>query len=217
MKAYISDLKHLTHDVCTISLSLPHRQRLRFVAGQFIDISVKGFPSRPYSIANTPDSDFIEIHVRASGKQGLSDYIFENIQPGATLDISQAKGAAFFNSTTDTPLYLIAGGTGISYAKSIAEQALKNNHSAPIHLVWANDYAHDFYLNTYFKDLVRAHAVFHYIETLKRPDKILKSICDNYASSDIYLAGPLPMVEACGEALLLNGALLENIMSDMDF
>lgn len=216
-KAYIADIQDIQSDIRILLLQLPHRRRLDFLAGQFIDITSAGFEPRSYSIANAPGEDFIEIHVRSTGHNGFSDFLCEDIKPGDILDISSPKGDAFFNSNDDTPLYLIAGGTGISYTKSILEQALKQKHKSPIHFIWGNDTDKEFYLDTHLKSLSLKHKNLSYISTTTRLDKKLKQILPDLMDEDIYLAGPQNMVEECGTVLLQKGALRDNILCDMDF
>lgn len=52
-------------DVMVISLKLPASERLQFLAGQYIDVLMKGGKARSFSLANAPhDDEFLQLHVR---------------------------------------------------------------------------------------------------------------------------------------------------------
>ncbi|MDH3901499.1 MAG: 2Fe-2S iron-sulfur cluster-binding protein, partial [Gammaproteobacteria bacterium] len=50
----VDKLEHLAHDVIRIYLKLPSTERLQFLAGQYIDVLIKGHEPRAFSIANAP-------------------------------------------------------------------------------------------------------------------------------------------------------------------
>lgn len=214
MKAYISDITDMCSDIRIIKLKLPHNQKLGHISGQYIKIIPAGHFPRPYSIANSRTSKDIEIHIRQTNRNGVSDYLCRDIKAGDTLQIEGPLGGAIYRSTSDTPLLLLAGGTGISYAKAILEHALESKHEAPIHLIWGNDTREEFYLSTHFKALAKKHLNLRYIETTQRLDKKLDHYMDDYTGYNAYIAGPLEMIKACAHILKHKGCAPDNLISD---
>ena len=74
----IASLTPLAPDVMQVLLRLPSVERLRFHAGQYLDVLLPGGKRRSFSIASPPhDSDLIELHVRRVSGGGFSERLFE--------------------------------------------------------------------------------------------------------------------------------------------
>src|SRR5215207_2007961 len=64
----VNQMERLAPDVMRIQLRLPANERLLFLAGQYIDILMRGGMRRSLSMANPPETDsLLELHLRNYG------------------------------------------------------------------------------------------------------------------------------------------------------
>src|SRR5438477_8463544 len=109
-----------------LSLKLPQHERLKFLAGQYIDILLRDGQRRSFSLANPPSqSDVLEIHVRRVPGGKFTDHVFTALQEKDLLRFRGPLGIFFLRdddappSNTGRPVVLVAGGTGFAPIKSI--------------------------------------------------------------------------------------------------
>ena len=76
----VQKIDRLAPDVVRMYLKLPANERLQFLAGQYIDILMKGGIRRSLSMANPPHDDaLLELHLRNYGGP-FSDYVFNKLK-----------------------------------------------------------------------------------------------------------------------------------------
>jgi CDP-4-dehydro-6-deoxyglucose reductase, E3 len=144
----IARLEPLAPDVMQVWLRLPAVESLPFQPGQYLDVLLEGGRRRSFSIASPPhDSSHIELHVRRVDGGGFTERLFGAGEPlcaGALLRIEGPIGQ-FTYRAGETPLLMIAGGTGFAPLKSMLRHALENGSRRPIHLYWGARQATDLY------------------------------------------------------------------------
>ena len=73
----IAALTALAPDVMQVLLRLPAVERIRFHAGQYLDVLLPGGRRRSFSIASPPhDSELLELHVRRVSGGGFTERLF---------------------------------------------------------------------------------------------------------------------------------------------
>lgn len=110
----IQHIARLTPD--TISVRVPRPDGYMYRAGQYavVRASPAGAPVlRQYSIASSPDNDFLEFLVQREPSGVVSSWFFETAETGTALEISQALGT-FTVMNEQVPLLFIAGRVGIA-------------------------------------------------------------------------------------------------------
>ena len=61
----VEQMDKLSHDVMRVYLRLPENERLKYLAGQYLDFILEDGRRRAFSIANAPhDDELIELHIR---------------------------------------------------------------------------------------------------------------------------------------------------------
>ena len=81
MPCRVARLEQLAPDVIRIYLKIPAAQRLQFLAGQYVNILLKGHTPRAFSIANAPHTDeFIELHIRYVEGGYFTDQVFHQLR-----------------------------------------------------------------------------------------------------------------------------------------
>lgn len=91
-------------------------------AGQYATLASPQLPHtwRCYSMAGPPAADGeLEFHVRATGAGRLSDVLVHRTAVGDPLLVGPARGAMTLPTQTDTPVLMIAGGTGLAPLRAL--------------------------------------------------------------------------------------------------
>ena len=222
MPCRVSRLEHLAPDVIRIFLKIPGAQRLQFLAGQYLNILLKGHAPRAFSIANAPHvAEFIELHIRYVEGGYFTEQVFHQLREKALLRFQGPLGTFFLREDTDRPAILVCGGTGFAPLKGILEHAFEIGLRQPLHLFWGARARRDLYLDELPRNWERVYGNFRYTPVLSEPvpeeawsgetglvtDAVVKHYPD-LASFDIYASGPPVMVQG-GHRLFLEHGLEE--------
>lgn len=121
--AKISLLEFLSEDVVKVTLRTPPNKSLEFLAGQYIDLSVKGI-KRSYSIASTPSDSEIELFIKNYTGGQFSNYLFNEAKVNDLLRIEGPKGTYILPKDITHNLIFISTGTGIAPNLSLIKSAL---------------------------------------------------------------------------------------------
>ena len=121
--AKISSLEFLSEDVVKVTLRTPPNKSLEFLAGQYINLSVKGI-KRSYSIASTPSDSAIELLIKNYNGGQFSNYIFNEARVNDLLRIEGPKGTYILPKDISQNLLFISTGTGIAPNLSLIKSAL---------------------------------------------------------------------------------------------
>ena len=128
--AKITLLEFLSKDVVKVTLRTPPNKSLEFLAGQYIDLSVKGI-KRSYSISSTPLDSQIELLIKKYAGGQFSNYLFNSAKVNDLLRIEGPKGTYILPKDIPQNLLFISTGTGIapnlSLIKSILKKGLKQS------------------------------------------------------------------------------------------
>ena len=134
-------------DVMVLYLKLPANERLQFLAGQYIDILMKGGEARSFSLANAPhDDEFLQLHVRNILGGEFTQHIFTKMKERDILRFKGPLGTFFLREESDRPIVFVASGTGFAPIKSIIEHALHVGVKRPMHLYWGARTLADLYM-----------------------------------------------------------------------
>src|SRR3984957_703038 len=151
----IARLNPLAADVMQVFLRLPSVESLVFQPGQYLDVLLEDGGRRSFSIASPPhDAGLIELHARHVPGGGFTERLFRELRPGALLRIEGPIGQ-FVYRAGDTPLMLIAGGTGFAPLKSMLRHVLEHGIERPIHFYWGARTAGDLYEEALVLDWAR--------------------------------------------------------------
>ncbi len=124
-------------DVMVLYLKLPANERLMFLAGQYIDILIKGGKPRSFSLANAPhDDEFLQLHVRNIAGGEFTNLVFTKMKERDILRFKGPLGSFFLREDSTKPVVFVASGTGFAPIKSIIEHALHTGIQRPMHFYW---------------------------------------------------------------------------------
>jgi CDP-4-dehydro-6-deoxyglucose reductase len=205
----IARLTPLAPDVMQVLLRLPAVEKLRFHPGQYLDVLLEGGRRRSFSIASPPhDSELVELHVRRVVGGGFTERLFGALGTGALLRIEGPIGQ-FTYRAGDTPVLMIAGGTGFAPLKSMLRHILESGVEREIHLYWGARQAHDVYEEALVLDWMRRHPQLRFAAVLsqsrhsaaehRRPGWVHEAVLADHpdlSAFEVYAAGPPAMIEA---------------------
>lgn len=218
--------ERLNHDVVRLLLKLPEQQRLQFLAGQYVELSLRDGRTRSFSIANAPHDDaFLELHIRQIAGGEVTQHIFDALEEKSILRVRGPLGDFYLREDSQRPMLMVGGGTGFAPLKAMIEHAIKTGLKRPIHLYWGVRSRRDLYLPELPKEWTERLPGFVFTPVLSEPDAdwgrragwVHEAVLQDYPRLDgqeVYIAGPPAMIEAAEPAFLSHGLEREHLLSD---
>jgi CDP-4-dehydro-6-deoxyglucose reductase len=147
LPARVTKMQRLAPDVMLLELKLPANERLQFLAGQYVDLLLRGGIRRSFSMANAPHDDaFLQLHLRDYGGP-FSRHVFDAMKEKDIIRIEGPFGTFFLREDSAKPIVLLASGTGFAPIKAIVEHALHTGMKRPITLYWGCRVRADLYMD----------------------------------------------------------------------
>lgn len=182
---------------------------LDFLPGQYVNVTVPGTQqTRSYSFSSAPGASLASFVVRNVPGGLMSGYLAA-AKPGDAVSFAGPFGS-FYLRPLQRPLLLLAGGTGIAPFLSMLDVLDKQGFSQPVKLVYAVTNDHDLVELEQLDRIAAAHPQFEYITCVSSDASC--HLRKGYATAhvepgwlsgpggggdvDVYLCGPVPMVEA---------------------
>lgn len=222
----VIDKKLLNSDM--LLLTLKCSTPLDYYAGQFVNLKRHDGLQRSYSIANNHllNADSLTFHIRKL-KDGLfSEWAYQELAVGDTLDISGPQGLCYYlPNQLDQNLMLIGTGSGLAPLLGIISEALHQGHRGDIHLFHGSREIEGLYLIEEMQQLTQQYQNFYYTpclssETLAngyakgRAHDVAMSTIPRLKDWRIYLCGHPDMVHQAKRQAFLKGAAIQNIYAD---
>lgn len=173
---------------------------LRYVAGQFIELTIphadpdnRGV-KRWFTLSSAPGHEQISITTKLADTPSSFKKHLWQLQPGESVDISEAMGDFVLPVDSARPLVFVAGGIGITPYHAIVQWLLDTNQQRTIQFIYSvNSHEEVIFRDTFNHDfIVRT-------ERIAQPNLTAESIVDiagGISGKQVYLSGPEPMTEA---------------------
>jgi CDP-4-dehydro-6-deoxyglucose reductase len=146
MPARVAKMEHPAPDVMLLELKLPTNDKLQFLAGQYVDLVLRGNVRRSFSMANAPHDDAVlQLHLRNYGGP-FSQHVFTKMKEKDILRIEGPFGTFFLREDSAKPIVLVASGTGFAPIKAIIEHAQHVGNKRPMTLYWGCRVRADLYM-----------------------------------------------------------------------
>jgi 3-ketosteroid 9alpha-monooxygenase subunit B len=208
LEIQLLSVKPYGDDVNELHLSRPDGFQWR--AGDYLWLASADSPAKPFSIANLPAD--AEIHLQIARIATIEDWLTQ-LMTHQSGHISEAI-TQFHWSTSELPMVLFAGGTGITPLMALLQQHLAT-HSASVTLYWGVRQEKLAYLRAELDHLQQQHDHFHYqliisADVEAHPDLKQGLMPDLLRQAqlplpdgqfDVLICGPWAMVNAIHEAL----------------
>jgi CDP-4-dehydro-6-deoxyglucose reductase, E3 len=230
----IAHLAPLAPDVMQVMLRLPTVERLRFEAGQYLDVLLEGGRRRSFSIASPPhDSGLLELHVRRVSGGGFTQRLFGDGAPaGAALTVGsllriEGPIGQFGYRAGSGPLLMVAGGTGFAPLKSMLRHILETGIRRDVHFYWGARHAADVYEEARVLEWAGRHPQLAFTAVLSeatvaerrhhRAGWVHEAVLADHANLsafEVYAAGPPAMIEAMRAVFPRHGLAAERLYFD---
>ncbi len=224
----VAELRRLAPDVMQVHLQLPARDRLAFVAGQYIDFLLRDGRRRSFSLANPPHADeTLELHIRHVAGGRFSEFVFNELQEKALLRLQGPLGQFVLRHTRRCPIIMIAGGTGFAPLKAMLMDAFHRGIDRPIHLYWGARARRDLYLHDLPLHWAEQYATFRYTPVLSQPAVedhwegrcgwVHEAVAADYpdlSGFEVYMSGPPAMIQAATPKFQAQGLAPDHLFYD---
>jgi len=218
LPAKITNIKKLTEKASEITLFTINQ--LPYKAGQYINLKVfiSGEPQiRSYSICSAQhEGSEIKIGVKAIEKGVVSNYLVYKAKVDDVIEIEEPMGNFILPENNMQPLFLIAGGSGITPLFSIIKTQLKNGNEH-ITLIYANSNENEVMFKNEINELVAQYPVrFTKIDALSMgstqnnigritKENLAQAIKLNKKENSLFmLCGPNSLMDIATEILINN-------------
>ena len=163
----VQSLERVADDVIVLRVKLPANEKMKFLAGQFIEFLLKDGTRRSFSMANPPhDAELVELHVRRVAGGNFNQHVFEKMKERDILRFEGPLGVFFLREESPKPIVLVASGTGFAPIKSLVEDALQRGLERPMTLYWGGRRPKDLYMNALAEKWASEHASFKYVPVI---------------------------------------------------
>jgi benzoate/toluate 1,2-dioxygenase reductase subunit len=190
----------------TIGLSVDLDSAVGFLPGQYVNLGIPGTTlTRAYSFSSAPGATRASFVVRNVPGGKMSSYLTGAAAPGQPMQLTGPFGS-FYLRPVVRPTLLLAGGTGIAPFLSMLESLAESGSAHPVRMVFGVTHDHDlvaldaldaiaarlpaFEYRTCVAAEASAHARKGYVTAH------IDAAWLNDGDADVYLCGPVPMVEA---------------------
>lgn len=211
----LAKVERISDSTIAFSIDLDSGDSIGFLPGQYVNVGIPGTElTRSYSFSSPPGVSQVSFLVRNVPGGRMSGYLVEAAQPGQRLSFTGPYGS-FYLREASRPLLMLAGGTGIAPFLSMLEVLAEQGSRHPVRLVFGVTYDHDlvalaqldaikvklpnFEYRTCVVDAASAHSRKGYVTQHVEPEWL------NNGDVDVYLCGPVAMVEAVRQWLEQSG------------
>ncbi|MCU4675825.1 NAD(P)H-flavin reductase [Catenovulum sp. 2E275] len=220
----VVEISPLTEHVAKVLLK--PTEPVVFIAGQYIELVISENDKRPFSIANSPlDNEYIELHIGAAMSDEWTSAALNHIKNNSVVYLKGPSGNAGLRDNDNRPIILLAGGTGFSYTKSIADTLLKQNHQQQIYFYWGLRNTTAAYQLEYWLEKHNELDNFHFIPVIEtanadwqgRSGLVINAVLEdfeNLADYHIYCAGRFEMVGKARDEFVKKGLNVDHIFAD---
>lgn len=205
-------------DVRIVQLRFPPGVRVKFKAGQYLDVILPDGARRSFSMANAPQqSDIAVLHVRVLPGGRFAEEVLPGLAAGSQLRVELPTGD-FWLRESAKPAVFVASGTGFAPIKSILEDAFRKKDAREMVLYWGARREKDLYHADLPAKWAGLHAQFRFVPVLSEPGEgwkgrtgfVHRAVIEDYpslADCQVYACGVTAMIDAARRDLTLERGL----------
>lgn len=173
MKARLTAVRRESEFVKTFEFQALDRDRLNFIPGQFVIITIPGLPefnnTRSYSICSAPMGNAkFELCISINPK-GKATPVLWGLQTGDILDMSEPQGNFILRESGNLEVVFICTGTGVAPFRSMIKNLIqKGSLPGKTTLIFGCRFENDILYRKEFEEISVNHLEFNYIPVLSR-------------------------------------------------
>ena len=207
----VETIERLTPDLRRLVLALEDPPELAFNPGQYVDITIPGTTrTRSFSMANTPSTDdHLEFVIRLYPGGHFSGLLEERLRPGDPLKVTGPYGVFTLRDHPERELLFIGGGAGMAPILSLLRSMAERGSERRATYYYGARGRQDLCYLEEMEALTRRLPGFRFVAALSEPavgeewdgevgmiTDVVQRGEDRLASTDAYLCGPPPMIDA---------------------
>lgn len=214
----VKNIDRPTNNMLIMHVQTPRIQRLRFLAGQSVTLSLDDKTSIDIPIASCPcDDRNLLFHIPSDNNSPFVETLLNDTSKGDEITVIGPHGSFLFNEESKRPQVYLAYGAGFAPIKSLIEHAMALEIPATMDLFWAVDKKEDLYLSNLCRAWDDALEDFNYHPIIQKDavKQLLEQLQEQHTKLDeidIYIAGPKGLIEKAGERLLAAGLPNEQLV-----
>lgn len=224
--AKVKKVEFPNDDIALVHLKTPRTNRLRFLAGQTVNLTLPNSDiSADHSVASCPCDDMnLLFQIPRIKRDRFSDYVFNQLNNCDALDINGPQGCFVLDEDSYRSLIFIAWHSGFASIKSLIEHAMALDVAETIHLYWIAPSPADRYMENLCRSWTDALDNFYYqavdAEIRGNDDhceQVLQKITADFTrlqNYDVYIAGKTNMITNCKSVLIEHGLPPEQLKAD---
>ena len=205
--ARLRNIEFVNNDVALLHLKTPRSRRLRFLAGQRVQLGGGDLPVAVHSISSCPCDDMnLHFQIPRLANNEFSDFVFNHLKKGALIDINGPEGDFIFNESSNRSLVFIAWKTGFAPVRSLIEHGMALEVTNSMSLIWMAGSMKDRYQDNLCRSWQDAFDNFHYLPVDADPGDgtvntestlaLLNIKSADLGNYDFYVAGNEALVKA---------------------
>jgi len=209
LTAKVKSVEIFNPQMAALHILTPRSQRLRYLGGQSIEVSINGVRGR-YAIASCPCEDRnIELQIPHRPGDAFAEAVSTTLKAGDAVELEGPFGEFVLDEDSPRPVIFVAFGAGFAPIKSLIQHAMSLELAESMDLHWlADETGH------YQDNLCRAWADaldnFNYVPHAPSDDleTVLKSLVVDYPDLhrfDVYAAGTAAQLERAREHFVRGG------------
>ena len=221
--ARVFRLQRLASDVMLVHLRFPAGIRVRFKAGQHLNLILDNGERRDFSMANPPrESDGAQLHIRHVPGGAFTTHVFERLKPGDHLRAEIPFGE-FTLREGAKPILFVAGSTGFAPIKSMIEDMAIKGIARAATLYWGARRREGLYSELPLKWAAH-NPRFKYVPVLSdvpetgiRHDLVHRAVLQDHprlAGFEVYACGVPVMTQAARSEFLAAGLPEQDFFAD---
>jgi CDP-4-dehydro-6-deoxyglucose reductase len=200
--------------VVILQAKTPRTNRLRFLAGQYLTLTVADLPPRDCSISSCPCDDMnLQFQVPVIAGERFTEYLAGSTRTNDVITAQGPRGDFVLNEESPRSLVFIAGNAGFGPIKSLIEHAMALDIAEDIYLAWITTDDNSHYLGNLCRSWADALDNFHYTalqaESTVSMESLLPEVTgklDSLDQYDYYVCMPEPLLDPVQSFLTTNGA-----------
>ena len=203
----LAHLDKVSDSTISFDIELDEGQpEINFLAGQYVKVGIPGTSeTRSYSFSTKPGDSLTGFVVRNVSNGQMSEYLSTQAKVGDKITYTGPYGSFYLRSIV-RPTIMFAGGTGIAPFLSMLQVLEEKGSEHPIRLVFGATNDFDLVALDKLNQLQEKFSWFEFRTVVSHPDISherkgyvtghVESEWLNAGDVDIYLCGPVPMVDS---------------------
>jgi Na+-transporting NADH:ubiquinone oxidoreductase subunit F len=231
-RGVVERIRDLTHDIKELRIKLIEPETIDFAAGQYVQLETPPYGKqtesvfRAYSLSNPPsDNTHVETIIRLVPDGICTTWVFEHLAEGDEVTLTGPYGD-FALSQADTPMYWIAGGSGMAPFWSILRHMAENGIERRTTYFFGAVNPRDMFFLDEMAEMEKALPWFRFVPALSGENlngwagerglitEVVDRHVDQGPEAEGYLCGSPGMIDAAVKVLNANGLGEDRIYYD---